>query len=137
MAYVARSGYRFVCRWCWRISLPLAHVVHTSHTSSKLSQRGLHSGSTMPRSNERNFVFGQNNYQPPREGAHSRVSHIQTDPQGFKWNPEAARKCYIPQLERGTFNHVSLDFYATMRHELRELSPQNAPKLREAMRKRG
>jgi hypothetical protein len=91
----------------------------------------------MSRSNERYFVFGQNNYQPPRDGAHSRVSHVQTDPQGFKWNVEAAQKCYIPQLERGTFQHVSLDFYATMRRELKELSPQNAPQLKEAMRSRG
>lgn len=91
----------------------------------------------MKKREQRYVVLGEHFYQPVRVGSHSRVSHIQTDPQGIDWNKVIAKECYLPQLKAGTLEAVSFDFYATMRRELRQIAPRESRKLSQALRERG
>lgn len=91
----------------------------------------------MKRREQRHVVLGEHFYQPLRKGSHRRVSHIETDPQGVNWNEIIARECYIPQLQSGTLEQVSFDFYTTMRRELRQFAPRESKRLASALRERG
>jgi hypothetical protein len=86
---------------------------------------------------ERYAVIGEHFYQPPRKGSHQSLKNIQTDLSGKDWNTLIAQQCYLPQLNKGTLEHASFDFYTTMRRELQSLSPKEAQLLREAMKLRG
>lgn len=86
---------------------------------------------------ERYAVLGEHFYQPSRRAAHQRLAEIQTSFDGTDWNKVIADQCYIPQTRRGTLNHVSFDFFATIRREMLNIAPQEASKLLEAMKQRG
>ncbi len=85
--------------------------------------------------NEKFLVAGEHFYQPPRQASHSRLEHLtenQTD-----WNTIIAEQCYIPQIENGTLDLASFDFFSTIRQEMNEIAPEQAELLRAAMRERG
>lgn len=86
---------------------------------------------------ERLAVVGEHFYQPPRRGTHKRVRGIQTDPNGKDWSKAIAKECYVPQVQRGTLDHASFDFYTTIRREMASFSPKEAGRLKEAMKARG
>ncbi|MBU0974077.1 hypothetical protein KKD03_00035 [Patescibacteria group bacterium] len=86
---------------------------------------------------ERFAVIGEHFYQPPRKGSHTRVKKIHTDPHGMDWNNIIIHECYIPQTQNGTLDHVSFDFYTTIRREMLALAPKEVKQLRESMKARG
>lgn len=86
---------------------------------------------------ERFVVLGEHFYQPSRLATHNRLADLHSDPEGVNWNSVVASECYIPQTQQGTLEHVSFDFYATIRREMLEIAPDEAVKLKEAMKKRG
>lgn len=91
----------------------------------------------MSQKSERYAVLGEHFYQPTRRAAHKRLAEIKTSPDGTDWNKIIAEQCYIPQTQRGTLNHVSFDFFATIRREMLNIAPREASKLIEAMKQRG
>lgn len=86
---------------------------------------------------DRHAVIVEHFYQPSRRAKHDRVREYNTDPTGIDWNNVIAHESYIPQLERGTLDEVSFDFYATIREEMSQLAPEQVSHLRESMRSRG
>lgn len=89
------------------------------------------------RSVERLAVVGEHFYQPPRKGTHTRVRGIKTDPNDTDWNKVISQECYIPQVQRGTLEHASFDFYTTIRREMTSFSTKEASQLKEVMKERG
>lgn len=86
---------------------------------------------------ERWAVVGEHFYNPTRKATHSRLQDKPTASDGIDWNKIIAEQCYIPQTQRGTLNHVSFDFFATMRREMLTIAPKEANKLKESMKSRG
>lgn len=82
-------------------------------------------------------VIGEHFYQPSRRACHRRLANLASDPQQIDWNRRISDECYIPQTQRGTLNHVSFDFFATIRQEMTSIAPQEAVQLQEALRQRG
>jgi len=86
---------------------------------------------------ERYAVLGEHFYQPTRKATHHRLADQVTTSDGINWNKVIAEQCYIPQTQRGTLNEVSFDFFATIRREMLGIAPEEAIKLKEAMKSRG
>ncbi|OIP73581.1 MAG: hypothetical protein COU63_02370 [Candidatus Pacebacteria bacterium CG10_big_fil_rev_8_21_14_0_10_36_11] len=83
------------------------------------------------------MILGEHFYQPPRKGAHERVKSIQTDPYGVDWNRVIAGESYVPQIQAGLLELSSFDFFATMRKEMENISPESLPDLESALKERG
>ncbi len=84
---------------------------------------------------ERFSVVGEHFYQPSRYPSHSRIKRLRTSDKD--WNSIIARECYIPQLQSGTLEKASFDFYTTIRHDMLKIAPRESVALRESMRARG
>ncbi|GIK84250.1 MAG: glycoside hydrolase [Patescibacteria group bacterium] len=87
------------------------------------------------RTSERFSVVGEHFYQPSRSASHIRLKHLRTS--DTDWNAVIARECYIPQLQSGTLEKASFDFYATIRRDMLRIAPKESVALRESMRARG
>lgn len=85
--------------------------------------------------NERFLVAGEHFYQPPRQATHARIQDLQT--QEVDWNQVISKQCYIPQIENGTLDLASFDFFSTIRKEMENFSFQEAEQLKEVMKERG
>ncbi len=86
---------------------------------------------------ERYAVLGEHFYQPTRKATHVRLLDKPTSFDGTDWNKVIAEQCYVPQTQRGTLEQVSFDFFATIRREMLDIAPNEALKLKEAMKSRG
>lgn len=84
-------------------------------------------------SHERQVVIGLNLYQPPREAAHSRLSHINSDPSGQNWTRIISGQSYEPFRKLGVLPRVSFNFFGTLDHDLGVIDPDTRNAIRAYM----